>query len=153
MLNHKHNNACFKLFFITLLLYSATGFALTCSVTTTPMSFGSYDVFSATPNDTSSTVTVTCDISAPFTLTMNAGTTAGATISNRRLAYNTQILNYNIFTDASRTTTWGDGVTGASVSGTGVPGGTAVIAYASLNARQNVTAGNYSDNVTVTVTY
>jgi spore coat protein U-like protein len=61
-------------------------------------------------------------------------------------------LTYNLYTDASRLISWGDGSGGSStVSMTGAAADIPV--YGRMAARQNVPAGAYADTIVVTITY
>jgi spore coat protein U-like protein len=63
-------------------------------------------------------------------------------------------LNYEIYSDSSRTTVWGN--SGGSLVALGAaPSKTArnVTAYGRVTANQDVPAGSYSDTVTATVTF
>ncbi|MBB3047521.1 spore coat protein U-like protein [Litorivivens lipolytica] len=65
-------------------------------------------------------------------------------------------LNYNLYTDPTYLTVWGDGNGGTAT----VPGAIGVlllpidhVVYGRIPAGQNSAAGNYSDTISVTVTY
>jgi spore coat protein U-like protein len=61
-------------------------------------------------------------------------------------------LFYNLFTDASHLTIWGDGSPGTSlVSFSGTSGSRTV--YGRIPAGQNVPVGTYGDTITVTLTF
>ena len=96
----------------------------TCAISAAPLNFGA-----AIPNpinaniDVTSTVTATCSAGAPYTIAMSVGMGAGATYSGRRLTAGANGLTYNLYTDAGRTSIWGDGTGGSDLSrgsGTGV---------------------------------
>lgn len=127
-----------------------------CTVTATDLAFGNYDASSGTPNDNTSTVTVTCSNNAPYTVALDAGTGTGATVAVRRMGDGGgNWLDYSMYTTAARTTVWGDGTLGTVVqNGTGTGAAQNLIVYGRIPTGQFVTAGNYVDNtVTATVTY
>lgn len=141
--------------------------AVVCSVTPTAVAFGTYDDTIAAPTDSAGTVAVTCSLTKPdtvvvgFTLSMTQG--SSGTYLNRTLVSGTSILNYNIYTDAARSTIWGDG-SGASSGLSGSVGlghglgnnGTQTVnfpSYGRIPAGQQVLFGTYSDLLTVTVTW
>jgi spore coat protein U-like protein len=64
-------------------------------------------------------------------------------------------LEYNIYTSATRTQVWGDGTHGTTtVNLKNVRKNTPpVIVYGKIEPLQNVSTGNYSDQVVVTVMY
>jgi spore coat protein U domain-containing protein, fimbrial subunit CupE1/2/3/6 len=137
-----------------VLLSSGRVDAAHCTISTTSVNFGSYDVFSSTPTDTTGTVSVTCSGNADVTITLSKG--GSATFSPRTLNSGTDTLNYNLYRDAARTTIWGDG-TGSTASYTqvGLPNNTAqnLTIYARIPAAQDVRAGTYTDSVTVTIDF
>lgn len=126
----------------------------TCSVTATDLAFGNYDAASGTPTDASSTVNVTCTNNHGYTVALDAGTGSGATVAVRRMTNGANTLDYSMYTDAGRTTVWGDGTLSTSTqAGTGNGAAQALTVYGRIPVGQYVTAGAYSDVVTATVTY
>ena len=129
-----------------------------CSVTTTGINFGAYDVFAAVPSDTAGTVTVACDRNPPTDVTISIGpssTSGGFQPRRMRHASQADRMNYNLFTTASMTTVWGDGSAGTSTVllrkvNRNRPVTTTI--YGRIPPGQNVSVGVYSDSVTVTIT-
>jgi spore coat protein U-like protein len=130
----------------------------TCSATAAALPFGTY-----TPGGgaltVNSTISVKCTNGTPFTVALNAGTTTGTSFTQRLMANGTNTLQYNLYTAATHTTVFGD-ATGATakVSGTGagVATATAITVYGQLPdsaTNQAAVPGNYSDTITVTVSY
>lgn len=141
--------------FLTLL--PAAGGAFHCTVTTTPVSFGAYDVFSTAPLDTTGTITLYCNNPEkkpmPVTVTISRGGSGSFNPRQMRLAGGSDRMNYYLFTDPSRTTIWGDGTGGSSIF-TSTIVKTAPLnltVYGRVPARQNLRAGSYSDNLVVTI--
>jgi len=131
-----------------------------CLVSSANLAFGNY-----TPNTGaltgSSNVTVRCTKTTPYTVSLNAGTTAGGTLAQRLLANGADTLQYNLFTTAALTTIWGDGTGGTGTiagTGNGVSAGSAITHTVHGQLPDNATnqdapPGSYSDTITVTVTY
>ncbi|MDQ3565221.1 MAG: spore coat U domain-containing protein [Pseudomonadota bacterium] len=126
----------------------------------TPVSFGSYNVFNATPLDATGTITVRCTGLVGLLVSYNIKLSAGlsGSYAPRQMASGANRLNYNLYTAATRLTVWGDGSAGTSfVSNTitllllGVTVNHTV--YGRVPALQNVAVGSYSDNITVTLTF
>ncbi len=125
-----------------------------CTVSATDLAFGNYDASAGVPNDNTSTVSVTCSNGSPYTVALDAGTGTGATVAVRRMSNGGNTLNYSMYTTAGRTTVWGDGTGGTSTQpGTGNGAGQNFTVYGRIPTGQFVTAGNYADTVTATVTY
>ena len=130
-----------------------------CTVTATGVSFGNYNVLTATPNDATGTVRVVCtlllDLGGSFTVDLSQGSSASYTARTLRNGANS--LTYNLYTDAARAQIWGNG-TGGSTRVTQNFAGLLLVdrsytVYGRIPARQNVRSGGYSDTIIVTVTY
>jgi len=131
-----------------------------CLVSSANLGFGNY-----TPNTGaltgSSAITVRCTRTTPYTVSLNAGTTTGGTLTQRLLANGANTLQYNLFTTAGMTTIWGDGTGGTgTVAGTGngvsLASAQTLTVHGSLpdsTANQDAPPGAYADTITVTVTY
>ena len=143
-------------FLICLFLAGEAGAA--CTVSATGVNFGAYDVFVANPLDSTGTVTVTCDQAPPPDVVISIGPsgTSGAFIPRQmRSASTPDRLNYNLFTNAGRSSVWGDGAPGTSTVflknvKKNRPAVTTI--YGRIPAGQNVSVGTYSDSLTVTIT-
>lgn len=126
-----------------------------CTVSATSMNFGTY--VPATASTATNTITVNCSSGAPYTVALDKGTTAGATIAQRLMNNSTtagHTLKYNIFTDNTYATIWGDN-TGTSVTVPGVGTGAAqqLTPNGQIPASQNAFSGSYTDTITATVSY
>jgi len=118
----------------------------TCIVSTTAMSFGTY---TGTALPATSTVTVQCTNTTPYTLGLNAGAATGATVTNRSMTGPASaLLGYGLYTDSAHATNF---ATLASTNGTGSPIVTTI--YGQVAAGQYVAPGSYTDTITATVTY
>ena len=122
-----------------------------CTVSTSGLNFGTYDVFSSLNDDVTATITVNCTKNKSYSIALSSGS---GTFASRTLTSTGGVLAYNLFLDATHLTIWGDGSSGTSIfsgMGTGANIGTPV--YGRIPARQNVRVGSYSDLITVTVTF
>lgn len=124
-----------------------------CSVSATNLAFGNYDASLGTPVDGSSTVTVTCTPSETYDVGLNAGTGSGATVAVRRMTNGANTLDYTLYTNAGRTTVWGNTIGTDTQAGTGNGAGQALTVYGRIPTAQYVAAGAYTDTITATVTY
>lgn len=123
--------------------------ALACTVVTTGVAFGNYSVFTVGHLDSTGTATVNC--ASPYTLSLSASPNNGG-FAPRRLNSLDDSLNYYIYSDATRTSIWGDGSGGTStVAGAG--SGTPVdhTLYGRIPAGQNARVGSYSDTLVLTL--
>jgi spore coat protein U-like protein len=126
---------------------------LNCSIGTTPVAFGDYNVLAASPKTTTGTVTYQCTLGVNIIVTLSRG--SSSTFNPRTLRNGAEVLNYNLYREATFQTIWGDG-TGGSQTYTAlaallVP--VNVTVYAQLPAGQNVAAGGYSDSVVATIIF
>jgi spore coat protein U-like protein len=136
--------------------------ALTCSVSAIATSFGTYNPFSAVPLDSAGSVTVTCEqllisILVSYSIQLSSGASGG--YAPRRLAGPGYQLDYNLYTNAARSSVWGDGGGGTAVVSDGyllgivVPVQRSYTVYGRMPAGQNVAPGSYTDTITVTINY
>lgn len=119
----------------------------TCVVATTPVVFANVGLTSATANGA---ITVNCTNSDPVSIALDGGTSGD--IAARELTHSSSsaTFTYQLFSNAGRTTVWGDGVTGSALSSSG-PSQTLTVYGETTSAPQ--AAGSYTDTVQVTVTY
>jgi spore coat protein U-like protein len=142
---------------LLVLLAAIPARALTCTaVSTTSVAFGAYDGRAGGPVDGQGGVDVTCDASVAFDIALNPGLHS-STFAPRRMGHATKsyLLDYNLFLDPARTQVWGDG-TNATFTQSGHGNGAAqnYTIYGRIPGLQTgVGVGDYSDSVTVTVTY
>jgi spore coat protein U-like protein len=129
-----------------------------CIVSATALNFGGYD--GTTAKTGTSGISVRCSTGTTFSVGLSAG---GGTFAQRLLSNSgSNKLQYNLFTAAGPAAPiWGDG-TNSTITmpglGAGMSSGSAVpfTVYGELpdNAfNQGAPSGNYSDTITVTVTY
>ena len=131
--------------------------ATQCTVSAADLGFGTVDPLGGNV-DQSTTVTVRCTKNTAYTVGLNAGTTAGATLAQRLMANGSDTMNYNLYADAGRTTVWGNSAAApAWVSGTGAGMGTPQVltVYGRVPSGQtNLAVGSFVETaITVTVTY
>ncbi|MDN3556612.1 Csu type fimbrial protein [Halomonas maura] len=132
-----------------------------CEVSATGVSFGTYDPLDASDTEAAGNVEVTCTVvlvGLLVTYDIELSTGGSGTYFPREMASGTNSLEYQLYTDATRATVWGDGVSGTGTRGfnTFLSVGTHTQDYAvygSIPAGQMVEAGSYSDTITVTVLY
>jgi len=129
-----------------------------CNVATTNISFGTYDVFSNPPKDSTGTVSVTCDEAPPPIVTIRIGPSFNAGgFKPRQMRHTTRPdrLNYNLFIDSSMSVIWGDGTGGTSAVSNKVTKNKTWVStlYGRIPAGQDVSAGTYSETVSVTITW
>lgn len=127
-----------------------------CSVAATNINFGIYDVFVAGPLDSTGTVTVACDRRTDVTISIGPSATSGM-LDPRAMRHLSRPdrLNYNLFTNASRSAIWGDGTAGTSTVfipnvRRGIPETRTI--YGRIPPGQDVSVGAYGEFLTITIT-
>jgi spore coat protein U-like protein len=123
----------------------------TCSVVTSPLAFGAYSgaVLAGT-----TTVSVTCTNTTPYSIGLNAGIATGATVTTRKMTGpSSSLISYGMYSDAGHTVNWGNTPATDTVAGTGIGSVQVSTVYGQMPAGQLVTPGAYSDTITATVTY
>lgn len=150
----------FRKWLLVLLIAGATLFvaervyAQSCTVSVrSNVAFGTYDPLLSGNLDTTGQIRVRCTPPRPpFTLKIGTGS-AGSYIP-RRLYKGAESLAYNLYLDGSYGTIWGDGTSGTSFITNNNPAGTQdYTVYARTPLGQDVSAGIYTDVVTVTVEF
>jgi spore coat protein U-like protein len=128
--------------------------AAQCSISTTPVNFGTYNVFATSATDSTATITYNCNGGARFILiTISRG---DSPTFARHMTKGTEQLPYNLYRNATRTIVWGDGTGGSSLYlDTDPPNhqNISVPVYGRVRPGQDVSAGAYTDTVTVTINY
>lgn len=140
----------------------ATALLYTCEVSAVGVSFGAYDPFSGSDSDATGEVTVTCSLleltSLLVSYDIELSTGGSGTYSSREMAAGSHTLEYQLYTDAARTTVWGDGSGATEVVSDGYllslgPETRNYPVYGAVPPGQWVAAGSYADTITVTVNY
>jgi len=122
-----------------------------CSVSAGSLGFGTYSAAAASLG--SAAVSVNCSNGGAYQVSLGSGQYS-TSATRRMLGPSNNYLNYELFSDAGRTTQWGNGtVLGGQVSGTGSGSAQSLIVYGRIPASQLSTPGTYSDSVLVTVEY
>ncbi len=138
-------------------LFSEHAHAAACGFNSvSPIAFGTYNVFSATPTDGVGSFTYQCSLlQALDSIVINLSTGSSGSYGARTMKLGANSLNYNLYTDAARMTVWGDKTNGTSNYGpvilTIFP--TTVQVYGRIPALQNAKAGDYQDTVVITLLF
>jgi spore coat protein U-like protein len=130
-----------------------------CTATATGVSFGSYDPTATQATTTTGSVQVHCTllvaIAGSFSIDLSTG--SSNSYSGRTLRNGASKLNYNLFTNNTRSQIWGNG-TGGSANVSQTFSGLLIVdqsvnIYGSIGAGQNVPDGSYSDTIIATINY
>ena len=133
-----------------------------CTVSTGNVVFGSVNPLAIGSTDSTGSVRVTCggvaDLAIPYQIELGPG--GSGSVAARRMSSGANSLGYGLYSDPSRSSSWGNIAQGMAVSGfiqLGVLGSAPPVThtvYGRIPSGQ-ITAvpGVYADTITVTVTY
>jgi spore coat protein U-like protein len=123
------------------------------NVSTTSVAFGIYNPVNGSPTDSTGSVSYFCAGALAPVISISAGS-SGSFSPRQMTSTSTDVLTYNLYIDAARTTVWGDGTGGSStVNGTTATNPATNTIYGRIFPGQSVAAGNYSDTLTVTLNF
>ncbi|MGH6859584.1 MAG: Csu type fimbrial protein [Phyllobacterium sp.] len=123
-----------------------------CTISATDLDFGSVGLIAANV-DATSTITVECTTGTAYTLSLDLGDGAGATIAARKLTGAGGTLDYNLYQDAARTQVWGLAAPAETVEGTGTGVSQALTVFGRVPPQPTPGTGIYSDTIQAVVTY
>lgn len=124
-----------------------------CLVSAQDLAFGSYSPGAGSAQAGSTTASVTCTNGTAYTVGLDAGTGASATVAARKMTSGSNTLQYALYRDASHTQVWGTSAGVDTKSGTGTGAAQSLTIYGLIPAGQNVQAGAYTDTITLTVNF
>lgn len=130
-----------------------------CTVDDATLDFGTItNLANATTAQTG--ITITCTKGSGWSLALDDGSN-----TNRQMSNGTDLLNYELYTDSGTANVWATTCTSTPANpaptstecaygvGTGSAVTNATTVYGEVPASQNVSAGSYTDTVTMTLTY
>ena len=119
-----------------------------CTVTTQSVDFGSVGLLAANV-DANGQVRVTCTQSTGYSVGLSVGS---FTPTTRRMLKSSEFITYGLYQDSSRTQGWGDTV-GTMPTGTGSGLTQNYTVHGRVQPQTTPSPGNYTDTLTVTITY
>lgn len=129
----------------------------------TDVDFGTVASTATTPALAQGTVTAQCSALTAYTIALDAGSNAATAgdVTTRRMRHTdatvttNNLIGYQLFQDAARTSVWGATTNTDTVgsNGTGAPQAFNVYGQVLDPSANNAAAGTYLDTVTATITY
>jgi spore coat protein U-like protein len=119
-----------------------------CTVITQSVDFGSVGLLAANV-DANGQVRVTCTLSTGYSVGLSVGS---FTPTTRRMLKGSEFITYGLYQDSGRSQGWGD-TAGTMPTGTGSGLTQNYTVYGRVQPQATPSAGNYSDTLTVTITY
>jgi spore coat protein U-like protein len=147
-----------KIFLSLLPLIFADAAFAACNVSTTAVSFGAYNVLSPGATDSTGSITIVCDEAPPPDVTVAIGqspNSGGFNPRQMKLVGGTDLLSYNLYTNASYTNIWGDGTSGTVTQTVRAIKNRpqTLQVYGRMPPGQDVSTGSYNDTLTVTINW
>jgi spore coat protein U-like protein len=143
---------------VLLLTFAPPAWAVNCDVTATSVNFGGYDPFERRATESTGSIRVTCSNKPkhPVEVAIELSTGRSGSYTPRSMipvAGGSYRLRYNLYTNASMTTIFGNGTAGSVplIKNVDRNNPWEVTIYGKVPARQNVRIGAYTDLVTVTI--
>lgn len=136
---------------------ASTGFTVSaivpaaCVASATDMNFGSHPNLNAIVDATSS-LSVQCTKSTPFTVTLNGGLTGAVLPNLRKMTNNTNSISYGLYGDSARTYALGN-TAGSTLVGTGTGALQTRNIFGRIPVQPTPLPGLYTDTITMSVTY
>ena len=127
-----------------------------CTVATNPLSFGTVTAGTASVVQNSAAFTVTCPTGQAYNVGLLTTNTGGANGTGNLKSGGGTNIGYQLFSNSTYTTAWGNTVGTNTVGGTGTGAAVSMTVYGQIPAGNILgtdAAGLYQDNVTVTVFY
>lgn len=119
-----------------------------------PVSFGVYDVLSASPNINGvGSITIRCEGGGPSTFVVTLSTGQSNSYASRVMKNGGNSLNYNLYTSSGRTIVWGNGSGGSNTRTANRNTTTTLDIFGKIPAEQDVAVGSYLDSITATVNF
>jgi spore coat protein U-like protein len=122
----------------------------TCTqISGTALAFGTY-AGQLVSNSTAAITLAACNTGFVYSVGLNAGVGAGASVTTRKMTSGTNTLNYQIFQNASHSTNWGNTLNVDANTGTTTGATQMLTMYATLLTAQYPAPGTYTDTITAT---
>ncbi len=103
--------------------------------------------------DATTALTVRCSPQVPFTVDIDAGLHANGINRRVRNAAANAYINYDVYRDPPRSQVWGTGQAKNVSLNSGLTGLVVIPVYGRLASSTRLQAGNYTDTLTVTITF
>jgi spore coat protein U-like protein len=124
-----------------------------CRLTTaTDLDFGSVPGLLTSNRDQLSTISTTCTFRTPWQIGLNNGQHASGS-TRRMTGVGSYAVNYELYRESTRSLRWGNTLNTDTFSGSGSGTIQGTPVYGRVPPQTAVAAGNYSDVITVTVTF
>jgi spore coat protein U-like protein len=118
----------------------------------TTVNFGTLGVLKVN-TDAQGTLTIQCNSTLPYTVSMNGGNAGATDPTQRKMASGTDNVLYGLYRDAARSLSWGSTAGTNTLSGTGTGLSQTQTVYGRIAPQVTPKPATYTDSVIATVTY
>jgi spore coat protein U-like protein len=124
-----------------------------CEVTATDLDLGTHAAEAGSPHQGTTLLRATCTPDSSYNIRLNDGTSPGATVNQRKMVSGAQVRNYQLYSEAQRSTVWGNttGTDTANGVGTGLSQDHTV--FGAVPAAQVIPASGYAETIIVRIYY
>jgi spore coat protein U-like protein len=124
-----------------------------CRIRASGVAFGTVGNLTQ-PLAANGTLYVQCTNGAPYRIALDGGGSANVAARTMRIAGTDAAIGYQLFLDASRTVSWGDGTAGtADATGLGTGSWVHIPVYGRVPVQPSPLPGDFSDTVIATITF
>ena len=123
-----------------------------CNVGATTVNFGTLGVLK-TNTDAQGTLTIQCNSTLPYTVSLNGGNAGATDPTQRKMASGTANVLYGLYRDAARSLSWGSTAGTDTLSATGTGLSQTQTVYGRIAPQVTPAPAAYTDSVIATVTY
>lgn len=116
------------------------------------LNFGTTGVLDANVDDFAR-IRVRCSAGVPYSIGLDAGTTAGGTTTTRKMTNGAETIDYQLFRNSARTNNWGNNVGVDTVNRTGNGNWQGRRIRGRVPPQTTPSAGTYTDTVTAIIYY
>ncbi|RKE24241.1 spore coat protein U-like protein [Paraburkholderia sp. BL23I1N1] len=134
--------------------FSATATVVNnCQINATNMAFTATGLLGSALKATS-TITARCTNGDAYRIALNGGLSGNVAARQMQRSGGSGAVNYQLYTDAARTSAWGDGTAGTTMAtGTGSGNVDSFTVYGVVPAQSTPMPGSYSDTITATISF
>ena len=117
------------------------------------LNFGTVPGLINNNNDQTTSLSFTCTKTTPWKVSLDGGLHVDGTTRRMQLGATNNYVQYELYRDSGHNLRWGNTLDVDTVNSTGTGSSQSLTVYGRVPAPQSVPSGNYSDTVTVTITY
>lgn len=117
------------------------------------LNFGAVPGLINSNNDQTSSLSFTCTKTTPWKVSLDDGLHVNGSTRRMRLGATSNYVQYELYSDSAHSQRWGNTIDIDTVNGTGTGNSQSLTVYGRVPAPQSLPSGDYSDTVTVTITY